>query len=122
MYVMECEATESRRISTIDAEKRVKKGLEQINSFNKPLVIEQTFSIGETEIESQIREAAYYIALKRPSFDELCWSLAEKIQRRYGPIPSEKETKEIAEKIYNSSKTYDELCWLNAEIDISEKK
>ena len=105
-----------------DAEGRIKRGLEQINTFNKPIVIKQTFSIGETEIESQIREAAYYIALKRPSYDELCWSLAEKIQKKYNSEPSTKETKEIAQKIYYSSKTYDELCWLNAEIDISVKK
>ncbi len=105
-----------------DPERRIKKGLEQMQTFNKPVVIEQTIFIGETEIETQIREAAYYIALKRPSFDELCWSLAEKIQTKYNPKPSIEDTREIAEKIYNSSKTYDELCWLNAEIDMAAKK
>ena len=105
-----------------DPERRIKKGLEQIQSFNKPIVIEQTHLIGETETQTQIREAAYYIALKRPSYDELCWSLAEKIQAKYNSIPSKEDIKEIAEKIYNSSKTYDELCWLNAEIDMSAKK
>jgi hypothetical protein len=105
-----------------DPERRVKKGFEQIREFNKPIVIEQTILIGETEIEAQIREAAYYIALKRPSFDELCWSLAEKIQAKYNSKPSIDAIREIAEKIYNSSKTYNELCWLNAEIDISTKK
>ena len=103
-------------------ERRIKNGLEQIQSFNKPIVIEETLLIGETEIQAQIREAAYYIALKRPSYDELCWSLAEKIQSKYSSKPSIEEIREIAEKIYNSSKTYDELCWLNAEIDISAKK
>ena len=105
-----------------DPEKRIEKGLEQIQTFNKPVVIDQTVLIGETEIETQIREAAYYIALKRPSFDELCWSLAEKIQAKYNSKPSIEEVREIAEKIYYSSKTYDELCWLNAEIDMSAKK
>ena len=105
-----------------DHERRIKKRLEQLQAFNKPIVIDQTILIGETEIEVQIREAAYYIALKRPSFDELCWSLAEKIQAKYNSEPSIEDVREIAEKIYNSSKTYDELCWLNAEIDISAKK
>jgi len=105
-----------------DPERRIKKGLEQIQSFNKPIVIEKTILIGETEIQAQIREAAYYIALKRLSYDELCWSLAEKIQTKYNSKPSKEDFREIAENIYNSSKTYDELCWLNAEIDMSAKK
>jgi len=105
-----------------DPEKRIKKGLEQIHTFNKPVVIDQTIFIGETEFEAQVREAAYYIALKRPSYDELCWSLAEKIQKKYNSEPSIENVREIAEKIYHSSKTYDELCWLNAEIDMSVKK
>ena len=100
----------------------IKKWLEQKQTFNKPLVINETILIGETETEAQVREAAYYIALKRPSFDELCWSLAEKIQTKYNSKPSIEDTKRIAENIYNSSKTYDQLCWLNAEIDISAKK
>jgi len=105
-----------------DPERRIKKGLEQIQSFNTPIVIEKTLLIGETEIQAQIREAAYYIALKRPSYDELCWSLAEKIQTKYNSKPSKEDISKIAENIYNSSKTYDKLCWLNAEIDISGKK
>jgi len=105
-----------------DPDRGIKKRLEQLQAFNKPIVIDQTILIGETEIEAQIREAAYYIALKRPSFDELCWSLAEKIQIKYNSKPSIEAIREISEKIYNSLKTYDELCWLNAEIDISAKK
>ena len=105
-----------------DPERRIKKGLEQIQTFNKPVVIDQTIFIGETEIEAQIREAEYYIALKRPSYDELCWSLAEKIQKKFKSEPSIEVIRGIAENIYNSSKTYDELCWLNAEIDMSTKK
>ena len=103
-------------------ERRIKKGLEQMQSFNKPIVIEKTILIGETEIQTQIREAAYYIALKRPSYDELCWSLAEKIQSKFNSKPSKEGIKEIAENIYYSSKTYDQLCWLNAEIDMLTKK
>ncbi|GAG90056.1 unnamed protein product [marine sediment metagenome] len=105
-----------------DPERRIKKGLEQIQTFNKPVVIDQTILIGETEIQAQIREAAYYIALKCPSYDELCWSLAEKIQTKYNSKPSKEDISEIAENIYYSSKTHDELCWLNAEIDMSAKK
>jgi len=103
-------------------ERRIKNGSEQIQSFNKPVVIEQTILIGETEIQAQIREAAYYIALKRPSYDELCWSLAEKIQTKYNSNPSKEDIKEIAENIYYSSKTFDQLCWLNAEIEMLDKK
>ncbi len=105
-----------------DPERRIKNGLEQIQSFNKPVVIEQTILIGETEIQAQIRDAAYYIALKRPSYDELCWSLAEKIQTKYNSKPSKEDIKEIAENIYYSSKTFDQLCWLNAEIEMLAKK
>ena len=103
-------------------ERRIKEGLEQMQSFNRPIVIEKTILIGETEIQAHIREAAYYIALKRPSYDELCWSLAEKIQTKYNSEPSKEDIREIAENIYKSSKTLDQLCWLNAEIDISAKK
>jgi len=104
------------------SERRNKKDTDQIQTFNKPIVIEQKILIGETDIEARIREAAYYIALKRPTFEELCWSLAEKIQKKYNSKPSIEDIKRVAENIHNSSKTYDELCWLNAEIDMSAKK
>ncbi|MFX1596964.1 MAG: hypothetical protein ACFFBK_12980, partial [Promethearchaeota archaeon] len=71
---------------------------------------------------AQIREAAYYLALKHLSYEVLCWSLAEKIQKKNISISSIEDIRKTAEEISNSSKTYDELCWLNAELEISTKK
>jgi hypothetical protein len=105
-----------------EPEQRIKKWLEQIQTFHSPIAKDQIKLLGETEKGAQIRDAAYYIALKHPSFDELCWSLAEKIQIKYNSKPSIEAVREIAEKIYHSTKTYDELCWLNAEIEILDKK
>jgi len=66
----------------------------------------------------QIREAAYYLSLKGYTYDELCWILAEKIQRINLKMPSIEDIRQKAEQVFNSSCTYDELCWLNAEMDI----
>ena len=68
-------------------------------------------------LESQIREAAYYLSLDNYSYDDLCWMLAEKILKTHR-MPSIEDTKEKAEEVFRSSCTYDELCWLNAEIEL----
>jgi hypothetical protein len=72
----------------------------------------------EIGLESQIREAAYYLSLRKYSYNDLCWLLAETIQKINLGMPSLEEIRTKAEEVYNSSSTYDELCWLNAEMDL----
>ena len=72
----------------------------------------------EIGLESQIRESAYYLSLKKYSYNDLCWLLAETIQKINLGMPSLEEIKKKAEEVFNSSSTYDELCWLNAEMDL----
>jgi hypothetical protein len=76
----------------------------------------------EIGLESQIREGAYYLSLKKYSYNDLCWLLAETIQNINLGMPSLEEIREKAEEVYNSSSTYDELCWLNAEMDLLIKQ
>ncbi len=76
----------------------------------------------EFDFEYQTREGAYFFSLKNFSYDELCWFLAEKIQKINFSLPSLEKIKTKAEEIFNSSITYDELCWLNSEIDLLIKK
>ncbi|MHA1105228.1 MAG: hypothetical protein ACTSPN_05845 [Promethearchaeota archaeon] len=76
----------------------------------------------ELDFEFQTREGAYFFSIKNFTYDELCWFLAEKIQKINFGMPSLEDIKNKAEEIYNSSITYDELCWLNSEIDLLLKK
>ena len=72
-------------------------------------------------LETQIKEAAYYLSLDNYSYDDLCWMLAEKILKTHA-MPSIEDTKKKAEEVFRSSCTYDELCWLNAEIELLLKE
>ncbi|MFX1448379.1 MAG: hypothetical protein ACFFCG_09620 [Promethearchaeota archaeon] len=105
--------------------------LKQLSKYRKPysedLKLERSASIKKSEepaiveelsLESQIREAAYYLSLKKYSYNDLCWLLAETIQRINLGMPSLEDIRKKAEEVFNSSSTYDELCWLNAEMDI----
>jgi hypothetical protein len=85
-----------------------------------PPIKEQEELVTDEEIglDSQIREAAYYLSLKKYSYNDLCWLLAESIQNVRLDMPSLEDIREKAEEVYNSSSTYDELCWLNAQMDI----
>ncbi|MFX0009413.1 MAG: hypothetical protein ACFE9R_03785 [Candidatus Hermodarchaeota archaeon] len=76
----------------------------------------------EISLESQIRVAAYYLSLKQYSYNDLCWLLAETIQKINIGIPKLEEIRTKAEEVFRSSSTYDELCWLNAEMDILIEK
>ncbi|MHA2397818.1 MAG: hypothetical protein ACXADU_02880 [Promethearchaeota archaeon] len=76
----------------------------------------------ESDFKTEIREAAYYLSLKKYSYDELCWILAEKIQKMSLKMPSIEDIKRKAEDVFRSSCSYDELCWLNAEMDHLIKK
>jgi len=72
----------------------------------------------EIGLESQIREGAYYLSLKKYSYNDLCWLLAEIIQNISLNMPTLEDIRKKAEEVFNSSSTYDELCWLNAQMDI----
>lgn len=72
----------------------------------------------EIGLKSQIREGAYYLSLKKYSYNDLCWLLAEVIQNIALNMPSLEDIRKKAEEVFNSSSTYDELCWLNAQMDI----
>lgn len=71
-----------------------------------------------SNLEAQIQEAAYFIYLKNYTYDELCWFLAEKIEKATLGMPSLEDIRNKAEQLFQSSITYDELCWLNGEIDV----
>jgi len=100
-----------------DPERRIKEWLDQLKKFrlSTPLDIQDRTGV---ESESHIKEAAYYLAIEKHTYNDLCWKLAEKIQNKALSTPTIKEIREKAEEIFNISKTYDELCWLNAEFDI----
>jgi hypothetical protein len=76
----------------------------------------------EPDFKSQIREAAYFISLAKYSYNDLCWMLAEKIQKMSLEMPSIEDIKTKAEEVFRSSCSYDELCWLNAEMEHLIKK
>jgi len=76
----------------------------------------------EEDFQTQIREAAYFLSLDKYSYNDLCWMLAEKIQKMSIEMPSIEDIKRKAEEVFRSSCSYDELCWLNAEMDHLIKK
>ncbi len=84
--------------------------------------VEEPEELEEIGLESQIKEAAYYISLDNYSYNELCWFLAEKILKITLGMPSLEDIRKKAEEVFNSSCTYDELCWLNAEMDLLIKQ
>ena len=71
----------------------------------------------ESDFKTQIKEAAYYLSLNKYSYNDLCWILAEKIQKMSLDLPSIEDIKRKAGEVFRSSCSYDELCWLNAEMD-----
>jgi len=105
----------------------LKQLVEHRKPFTEELTEEKVLSIEEPEyidideeigLESQIKEAAYYLSLKKYSYNDLCWLLAEIIQKINIGMPSLEEIRTKAEEVFNSSSSYDELCWLNAEMDL----
>jgi hypothetical protein len=107
----------------ISEEQRIVSWLNQLRSLraNKMTEIiqeEATESFEEVDLETQIREAAYYLSLEKYTYNDLCWLLGEKIQNVNLGMPSLEDIRIKAEEVFHSSSTYDELCWLNAEMDI----
>lgn len=90
-----------------------------VEKIPKTQIIEEEPEI--IPLKTQIKEAAYYLSLKGYTYDELCWILAEKIQKINLKMPSIEDIRQKAEQVFNSSCTYDELCWLNSEMDILTK-
>jgi hypothetical protein len=78
--------------------------------------------VEEPDLKTYVREAAYYLSLKKYTYDELCWLLSEKIQKINIKLPSIEDIKKKAEEVFQSGCTYDELCWLNSEMDFLIKK
>ena len=62
-----------------EPERRIKKWLEQIKSFRAPEQTTGTETIEKVDLNTQIREAVYYLSLKHPSYEDLCWSLAKNL-------------------------------------------
>lgn len=85
----------------------------------KPVIEEP---IEEPDLKTYVSEAAYYLSLSGYSYNDLCWILAEKIQKMNLVMPSIEDIRRKAEQVFNSSCSYDELCWLNAEMDFLIKK
>ncbi len=81
-----------------------------------------TEEVEELDLSTYVKEAAYYLSLKKYTYDELCWLLSEKIQKISLRLPSIEDINQKAEEVFNSGCTYDELCWLNAEMDFLIKK
>jgi hypothetical protein len=94
----------------------------EVKTEEKRKVERKKEDLEEPDFKTQIKEAAYYLSLDEYTYDQLCWILAEKIQKINLEMPSIEEIKEKAEQVFSSSCTYDELCWLNAEMDILTRK
>ncbi|MHA2394435.1 MAG: hypothetical protein ACXAEX_21055 [Promethearchaeota archaeon] len=96
--------------------------LEEDTQIEIPPDTEVEKQLEEEDFETHIREAAYFLSLKKYSYNELCWLLSERIQKISLDLPSIEDIKRKAEEIFNSGCTYDELCWLNAEMEHLVKK
>jgi len=91
--------------------------------FERATIIEEVKEeIEEIDLKTYVKDAAYYLSLKKYTYDELCWLLSERIQKISLKLPSIEDIKEKAEEVFQSGCTYDELCWLNAEMDFLIKK
>ncbi len=131
------EETEDKSGARISAWLAQYKGRDQleieasVDSPDEPVILLETLEVEdvvkedideedeeEIGLESQIKESAYYLSLKKYSYNDLCWLLAETIQKINLGMPSLEEIRKKAEEVFNSSSTYDELCWLNAEMDL----
>ena len=90
-----------------------------IEELAEPIIMEEP---EEPTLKTQVREAAYYLSKKGYSYNDMCWMLAEHIQKISLELPSIEDIKKKAEEVFNSSCTYDELAWLIAEMEILQKQ
>jgi len=66
-----------------------------------------------------ISVAAYFLAEKKISFDDLCWMLAERqlyLQNNFQKV-EQNSIKQRAAKIYQTTPPYNVICWLISEVD-----
>lgn len=91
--------------------------------FEKTSFIEDSKEeVEEIDLNTFVKEAAYYLSLKKYSYNDLCWTLGERIQKINMDLPSIEDIKRKAEEVFRSGCTYDELCWLISEMDYLIKK
>ena len=91
---------------------------EEPEKMVKPEVLEEPERLKKTDLKNQVKEAAYYLSQNGYTYDELCWLLAERIQKTNLEMPSIEDIRKKAEEVFNSGCNYDELCWLISEMDI----
>lgn len=73
----------------------------------------------QEDLEEKIRLEAYYISKKNLSYNDLCWSLAEKLIKNQGDERNTIESiKKKGEEIFNQHNSADELCWQIAKLTI----
>jgi len=74
-------------------------------------------------IKDQINIAAYFLAKRNHTYDQLCWLLAQRhlIAQKDPNYKQEQRIKEKAAEIYFWKTPYDVLCYLIAELDIMIK-
>jgi len=73
----------------------------------------------DNDTKQDISVAAYFLAEKEISYENLCWMLAERqlfIQNDFQRTDKNSIMKHAA-KIYQTTPSYDVLCWLISEID-----
>ncbi len=77
----------------------------------------------EVTVEQKINDAAYYLSQKNPTYDELCWFVAERQLKlaKGGKVPTKDEIKKKAAEVFDQGKSTDELIWLVAKLDITGK-
>jgi hypothetical protein len=71
------------------------------------------------DVKQDISVAAYFLAEKELSYNDLCWMLAERqlyLQNNFRKA-DQNSIKTQAMKIYQTAPTYEVLCWLISEID-----
>ncbi|KKK45558.1 hypothetical protein LCGC14_0853570 [marine sediment metagenome] len=73
----------------------------------------------QEDLEEKIRLEAYYISEKKLSYNNLCWSLAEKLIKNQGDERNTIDSiKKKGEEIFNQHNSADELCWQIAKLTI----
>ena len=115
--------TKQNRKSALEEEKAEES--EEIVDIEAKTAVEEKEEVEvseESDLKTHVRQAAYFLSLQHYTYDQLCWLLAEKIQKMNLEMPSIEDIKQKAEEVFASSCTYDELCWLNSEMDFLIKK
>jgi len=114
--------TESVKFIKFDKEGSIIKSEEQPQIESTTTSEDINIEPEESDLHTQVREAAYYLSLKKYTYDELCWLLSEQIQKINLIVPSIEDIRKKAEEVFRSGCTYDELCWLNSEMEFLIKK